>query len=110
MACCDQKKLKLLLEACVGDKLFEKNLSTTVFKCLLEIVRNSKKPRFYDCFSEKTHKKISKHQKYLKKLVDRKISIKKRKNRFIKCNKKQRKLFYNYIMHDFVNNCVEADV
>ena len=109
MACCKKKKLQQLVEACVADKLFEPNLKTSVFKCVVEIIKNAKTEKFADCFSQKTHGKIKKQRKLLKKLINSKISIKKRKQKFISSPKTVRKLFYNYILHDFVQNCLEHD-
>ena len=109
MACCKKKRLKELLEACVEDKLFDKDLRTSIFKCVVEIIRNSKKKKFDHCFSEKTQKKILKHKKFLKKLVDSTVGLKKRKKKFISSSKAEKKLFYNYILHDFIHNCIEED-
>ena len=109
MACCKKKRLKQLVEVAVADRLFESELKTSVFKCIVEIVRNSKKRKFEDCFSKKTHKKIEKNQKFLSKLINGKISIKKRKKKFIKASKSIQKLFYSHVLRDFMQNCVEHE-
>lgn len=109
MACCKQKRLKQLVEVCVADKLFEPELKTSVFKCIIEIVKNSKKRKFSDCFSKKTHKRIIKHKKFLTKLINGKISIKTRKKKFTQASSAIQKLFYSYILRDFMHNCIEHE-
>ena len=109
MACRKKKNLKALLEACVTDTLFDVGLKRGVFLCVVEIISNSKKKKLKSCFSSSTRQKISKFKKLLNFLKNEKISLKKRKKRFIKCNEKERKLFNNYLIADFISNCIECD-
>lgn len=109
MACCKKKKLKALIKASTNDQLFDKNLKNSVFKCVVEIIKNSRKKKFYECFSAKTHKKLKKHKKTLKKLSSSGISLKKRKKLFVASEKEVQKLFYDHLMKDFINNCLEHD-
>ena len=107
MACRKKKNLKALLEACVTDTLFDSGLKKSVFLCIVEIIKNFKKLK--KCFSSSTRRKITKFKKLLNYLKSGKISLKKRKKRFIECDKKERKLFNNYLIADFISNCIECD-
>ena len=109
MACKKKKNLKALLEACVTDTLFDKHLKRNVFLCVVEIISNSKKKKLKSCFSSSTRRKILKFKKLLNFLKDDKISLKKRKRRFIKCDEREKKLFNNYLIADFISNCIECD-
>ena len=109
MACKKKKNLKALLEACVTDTLFDDNIKKSVFLCIIEIINNSKKVKLKSCFSSRTRKKIVKHKKLLNYLKNGKISLKKRKKRFIRCSEKEKKLFNNYLIADFISNCLECD-
>jgi len=109
MACRKKKHLRSFLDACVTDSLFTKDLKTNVFVCIIEIVKNCMKSKLKHCFSSKTLKYIAKNIKLLKFLKSKKISLKKRKKRFLRCSKKEQKLFYNHILYDFINNCLECD-
>ena len=109
MACRKKKNLKALLEACVTDTLFDSGLKKSVFMCIVEIISNSKKKKLKACFSSSTRRKITKFKKLLNYLKNEKISLKKRKKRFIRCDEKERKLFNNYLIADFISNCIECD-
>ena len=109
MACRKKKNLKALLEACVTDTLFDSGLKKSVFMCIIEIISNSKKKKLKGCFSSSTRQKITKFKKLLNYLKNEKISLKKRKKRFIRCDEKERKLFNNYLIADFISNCIECD-
>lgn len=109
MACRKKKNLKALLEACVTDTLFDAGLRKGAFLCVIEIISNSKKKKLKSCFSKSTRRKILKFKKLLNFLKNEKISLKKRKKRFINCDSKERKLFNNYLIADFISNCIECD-
>ena len=109
MACKSKKKLKHLVTVCVEDRLFDKKLKTSVFECVVEIVKNAGKSRFSKCFSSKTKKKMRKNRKLLSYLKDKKISMKKRKKRFLKSDKNEQDLFESYVIADFMKNCLNHD-
>ena len=109
MGCRKKKHLRAFLDACVRDTLFTNGLKTKVFVCIIEIVKNCLKKTLKDCFSSKSRRQILKNKKLLKFFTNKKISIKKRKKRFIQCSKKEQKLFNNHILYDFINNCLECD-
>ena len=109
MACKKKKHLRALLDACVTDTLFTKDLKTKVFVCIIEIVKNCMKKKLKHCFSSKSLGHIKKNRNLLKYLKNKRISLKKRKKRFLQCTKKEKKLFYNHILYDFINNCLECD-
>lgn len=109
MACKKKKRLKQFLELCFEDKLFESPLKSSVFECVLEIIGNAKRARFSECFSARTKKKMLKYKTLLKTLTSKKISLKKRKKRFLKCDASEKKLFNSYIIADFVKNCLHHE-
>ena len=110
MACESPEKLKKLINVCVDDKLFSKKLKTSVFECVVEIVKNASKRRMaVKCFSSKTRKKMKKNKELLTFLINSEISLKKRKRKFLKLNKRQRKLFNSYIIADFMKNCLHHE-
>ena len=109
MACKKKKNLKALLEACVTDTLFDTGLKKSVFLCVIEIIKNSKRKKLKSCFRSETRAKICKNKKLLNFLKNEKNSLKKRKKRFIKCSEKEKKLFNNYLIADFIGNCLECD-
>ena len=110
MACKSPKKLKKLVNACADDALFDKKLKTSVFECVIEIVKNASKGRMADeCFFPKTRKKMKKSKKLLNFLKNSKISLKKRKKKFLKLGKNERKLFNSYIIADFMKNCLHHE-
>ena len=109
MACKKPKRLKKFLELCFGDKLFESPLKTSVFECVVEIVGNAKRAKFRRCFSSKTRHKMKKHRKLLNYLRNKKISMRKRKKRFLSCDLSEKKLFNSHILQDFVSNCLHHE-
>lgn len=109
MACRSPQKLKNLVNVCVEDALFEKKLKTSVFECVVEIVKNASKRRFEKCFSSKTRKKMKRSKKLLSFLKNSRISLKKRKKKFLKLKKNERKLFNSYIIADFLKNCLHHE-
>ena len=110
MASCKKKKhLRAFLDACVTDSLFTEDLKTNVFVCIIEIVKNCMKSKLKHCFSSKSLKYIAKNRPLLKFLKSKRISLKKRRKRFLRCTKREQKLFYNHILYDFINNCLECD-
>ena len=109
MSCCKPKRLKLLLEACVNDKLFDIDLNVIVFKCIIEIVKNARKKKFSHCFSAKTRKKMQKYASFINKIVNSKTPIKKRLKKFVNCQEKVQKVFYKNILRDFIHNCLDHD-
>ena len=110
MACRSSERLKALINICVDDKLFDKKLKTSVFECVVEIVKNASKRKLAaNCFSEKTKKKMRKSKRLLSFLKNGKISLKKRKRKFLKLKKNERKLFNSYIIADFMKNCVHHE-
>lgn len=110
MACKSPKKLKKLINVCVDDNLFSKKLKTSVFECVVEIVKNaSKRQMAAKCFSPKTRKKMKKSKELLTFLKNNEISLKKRKRKFLKLGKHERKLFNSYIIADFMKNCLHHE-
>ena len=110
MACKSPKRLKKLINVCVDDKLFNKKLKTSVFECVVEIIKNASKRGMADrCFSLKTRKRMRKSKKLLSFLKNSKISLKKRKRKFLNLNKNERKLFNRYIISDFMKNCLHHE-
>ena len=51
MACKKTKKLKKLVEVSVSGKLFDDDLTTSVFMTFLEVLKNLKNKKFKHCFS-----------------------------------------------------------
>lgn len=109
MACKKKKHLTAFLDACVTDSVFTKDLKTNVFVCIIEIVKNCMKKNLKHCFTSKSLRYIRKNRDLLKFLKNKRISLKKRKKRFLHCTAKEQKLFYNHILYDFINNCLECD-
>lgn len=109
MACRSEKRLKKLVAVCVEDRLFDKKLKNSVFECVVEIVKNASKSRFSKCFSKKTKKMMKRNRRILSYLKNRKISMKKRKKRFLKCDKNEQDLFESYIIADFMKNCLNHE-
>ena len=106
MACKSEKKLKKLVAVCVEDRLFDKRLKNSVFECVVEIIKNASKRRTKKCFSSKTKKMMKKNSKLMSYLKNRKNSMKKRKKRFLKCDKNEQDLFESFIIADFMKNCL----
>ena len=109
MACRSKKRLKKLVTVCVEDKLFDKKLKNSVFECIVEIVKNASKKRLSKCFSSKTKKMMRRNKDILSYLKNKQISMKRRKKRFLKCDKNEQDLFESYIIADFMKNCLNHE-
>ena len=107
MACRKEKYLKKLISTCTDDKLFDRDLSTKVFKTFLEVLKNLKNKHFRKCFSSKTLKKAKKYKKRIVKLLDPEISLKKRKESFLRSKKGFSDFCLNHLMKDFLEGCCE---
>ena len=107
MACKNSSRLKKLINLCLEDGLFKSDLSSSNFKCFIEILKNVH--RHPHCFSKKTLEKIKKFKKIVKKITSSRLSLKKRKKIFLKSPKKWQSLCYNGIIKSFLKKCVETD-
>ena len=107
MACKDEKKLRRLVDVCVRDELFKKTLSTSVFRSFVEILNNFRRGKFSECLSSKTRKKAVGHRRIIKTLVDKRLSLRKRKRIFLKTKGKFRNFCHSYLLKDFFSRCLE---
>ena len=107
MACRNAKKLRALIEVCVNDQLFEKNLRTSVFKIFLEILNNFSRNKLAECFGDKTKKKAKKHKKLISKLLKKNSGVRRRKKIFIRSSRGFKRFCYEYLLKDFFEKCVE---
>ena len=107
MACKKTKKLKKLVDACLAERLFEEDLTTSVFLTFLEVLRNFKRKKFKQCFTPETRKKAKKHKKLINKLLNPDIREKKRKKMFLSASSKFRDFCYGYLIKNFFDCCVE---
>ena len=105
MACKKAKRVRQLLKVFLDEKLYEKNLKSTVFSTFLEVLTNAFNKKLNDCFSEKTRRKLKKNKKLVLKLLNKRKSLKKRK-RFLAEAPPKLKSAINSLLVDFMERCV----
>ena len=107
MACKNEKRLRQLVELGVKEKLFVKGLKTSDFVTFLEVLANFGNKDFSHCLSPSTVEKFRKHKKTVKKLLDSRKSLKKRKKLLLTVPAKFEKFCYKYLLKDFFHRCIE---
>lgn len=108
MACKEGPKLRKFVEVCVNDKLFDKELRTSVFKTFLEVLKNASNGNLSHCFGKGTKKRCKEHRSIIKTLLNGNKRIEKRKRNFLKAPKSFKNFVHNYLICDFMKNCVDA--
>ena len=105
MACKKAKRVRQLLKVFLDEKLYEKNLKSTVFSTFLEVLTNAFNKKLNDCFSEKTRRKLKKNKKLVVKLLNKKKSLRKRKKILTEAPSKLKSAI-NLLLVDFMERCV----
>ena len=82
LRCSNPKAIKELTKAYKKNKLFSRGLKTNLFMVIVEILKNSTKDVFKDCFSNKTKNLLWRNKNILKKLTST-STTKKKGNHFL---------------------------
>ena len=104
--CSNSKAIKELIKAFEKNSKFSRKLKSRLFLVILEILKNSSKDIFHDCFSDETIKLMKKHTKLLKRIFFGSRTNKERKQKFLKSKSKFQKAVM-HVIKDFLTNCVE---
>ena len=106
MSYCNDDNLRDLRTAYKEKKIFDESINSDTFSLLCEILKNlGLKKKFKKCFSKSIVKKIKKHEKIIKIMLDAKKPLEKRIKKFVKA-KKSFKKWLRALVKRFFRKCL----
>ena len=106
MALCNDMNLRELKKSYKSRILFKREISTTTFLLICEILHNlKKKRRMRKCFSKKVLKVMKRHKKIIDVMIDAKKSSEKRKEKYLQSKPDFQKWLIN-VIKQFFKRCL----
>ena len=107
MKFCIEKNLRKLKYVLKKKKLFQDNLSNSVFRCILEILYNicNRGKREEKLIPKSVMKQLKREKKILRYLFNKQKSIEKRKQKFLESDLEFKKLIKE-VLETFFEQCV----
>lgn len=104
---CATENLNTLKKSWEKQRIFTTKLQISTFVVICEILWNIfKNSKCRQCFSKGLIKQLKKHKKTVKVFFNKKLSLKKRKKRFLKSSLEFKELV-TILLDEFFKNCVE---
>lgn len=106
---CVKRNIESLEAQYENGTLFSSKLKKSSFQTILEILLNIRLglEDCLKCFSKKTLKKVKGQKTIVRKILDKSVSLKKRRKVFLDAGKTFRKVIEKHVLKEFIDNATE---